>query len=137
MNHILAIIIALAALCIPNAPAMGDTAPPDSRRPRLIGAVALGGGTEGIRLSGDRPTSLGVEVKLRLENALGPVSLTAACRHFLNDDEGSFWRGKSKLNAGFDVPVGPDALLFAEYERKYYGGESWSWAGLRWKFRSH
>jgi hypothetical protein len=129
-----AILVTLAALALVAIPAQAETRPFPSYPPAtLTGHISLGGGTEGLRLSGNRETSLGVEVKLRLNNALGPVSLNAACRHFLDNDE-PFWRGKSKLNLGFDVPLGPGAVLFADHERKYYGGEAWSWAGVRFSF---
>lgn len=136
MKHIVLFVLTLLAATMTPAYSEG-TRPPSSTRPALTGHLAIGGGTEAADLTGDRPTSLGVEVKLRLANAVGPVSLNASCRHFLDDDPGSFWRGKSKLNLGFDVPLGPDAVFFGEHERKYYGGESWSWAGVRWTFSAH
>lgn len=105
----------------------------DAPKPTLAGTLSLGAGTDGLRLSGDRETSLGVEMKLRLANAIGPVSLNAACRHFLEDNN-PFWKSKSKLNFGFDVPVGKNALIFGDFERKYFGGDSWSWMGVRLKF---
>jgi hypothetical protein len=124
--------LALCLFCAMPVYAEGSN-PPGYPPAKLTGHISFGGGTEGLRLSGDRATSLGVEVKLRLKNALGPVSLNAACRHFLDNDE-SFWRGKSKLNLGFDVPLGPGAAFFLDHERKYYGGEAWSWCGVRLAF---
>lgn len=130
----IAALVALALCLFRAMPVFAEGSnPPGYPPPNLTGHISFGGGTEGLRLSGDRPTSLGVEVKLRLNNALGPVSLNAACRHFLHNDE-PFWRGKSKLNLGFDVPLGPRAVLFADHERKYYGGEAWSFCGVRLAF---
>lgn len=132
MKHIATILALFCIFCVAR-PVRGEQPFPSSAPPRLIGSVALGGATEGTHIGGsDVPESFGVELKLRVQNALGPVSLNAACRHFIKDDH--FWHDKSKLNLGLDVPLGADALLFADFERKYRHNENFMWAGVRLNF---
>jgi hypothetical protein len=130
-----AILVTLAALALIAIPAQAETTcPPGSRPPTLTGHIALAGATEGMRLSGDRATSLAVEGKLRLQNALGVLSLNAECLHFLDDE--FYFKDKSHLTLGADVPLGRDAMLFITHERRYRANDDFTLCGIRLKFGS-
>jgi hypothetical protein len=130
-----AILVTLAALALVAIPAQAETRDPFlSPQPRLIGSLSFCGATEGFRLSGDRATSLAVEGKLRLQNALGVLSLNAECLHFLDDE--AFFKDKSCARFGADVPLGRDAMLFITHERRYRANDDFTLCGIRLKFGS-
>jgi hypothetical protein len=131
-----AILVTLAALALVAIPAQAETRDPFlSPQPRLIGSLSFCGATEGMRLSGDRATSLAVEGKLRLQNALGELSLNAEALHFLDDE--AFFKDKSHLTLGADVPLGRDAMLFITHERRYRANDDFTLCGIRLKFGSN
>lgn len=107
--------------------------PGHAAEPKLTGTLALGGANIGVRFAGDSAeTAFGTELKLKLKNAIGPIDLRFAVRHFFH--ENSFWRGKSRWKAGFDVPLTDSASFFTTIERSYRKDVDWVWAGVTLKF---
>lgn len=130
MKYTLLIALLLALFALPGHAELSG--PPGSLRPKLTGHLAFAGATEGFRLSGDRATSLAVEGGLRIQNALGLLSLNADARHFFDGE--LYFKDKSHLALGADVPLGRDACLFITHERRYRTGDDFTLAGIRLTF---
>lgn len=128
---ILPALAALAMALLFTAPVQGAETP----APTLKGTLALGGANIGVRFAGESAeTAFGIEGKLKIENALGPAGLRFECRHFVSNHP--FWKGKSRLKAGLDVPLARDTLFFATFERAYRRDIDWVFAGLQFAFES-
>lgn len=106
--------------------------------PTLSARFNLGGATANpnhLTLGGDGAMTCPMaQLQFKVNNFVGPFTLTGEVRHaFANSDKRELW-GKSRYCAGVEVPAGPNAFLFASYERYYHTNDDWAWCGVSFRF---
>ena len=112
-----------AATCPPCVKCATLVQPCSDTTPTLSGSLNLGGATAvpGTFTFGDNGVQSCpmVQLQVRVNNFVGPLNLTGEVRHaFCNADKPELY-GKSRYCAGIELPAGPNAFLFCNYERYY------------------
>lgn len=100
----------------------------DYPTPKLTGVFTVGGVAGASFGSPDRPSSTVMHLELKLNNAVGPVSLFGSYRQPLFGN--SFWNDHvEQFRAGLSFPVGK-TTFFGTYERNPHTGFDWFETGV-------